>query len=187
MKFNASCKLSKALAKGEGRYVMEHARLDTVSRKLYATDGSMLAVLPVSDLKWDEVGGAVSREALDAALKLPKEAEEAEIVANGSLKVQTRSGELDVPRPDVADREFPRVEAIAEAPRHDDLRVILDARRLALLMQAIGAETVELRFRNPDGFDCWKRSGYNRPVHLVARNDTGAHGAEGWLMPITVE
>jgi hypothetical protein len=181
MKFNASCKISAACAKSVGRYEMGSAHLDVEQGKIFATDGRILAVIPVSEIGEDESSGPISRAALDAAIKLPTGAVEAEIVANGSITVRSRDGELVMPRSAVDEVCRPRYEAIMEPVADDDLVVGLNPKLLLALCQAIGAvDHVELRFRKDRG---WCASGYTNPVHLRAN---GTDGAEGWIMPISI-
>lgn len=151
MKLNRLCKIHKCVADDQGRYAMNHAKLEIDAdgkARLVATDGRMLAVVPVTETEAD-TAGFVSPEVIAEALKGSGDAE-AEIVANGSLRVQTKRGRLEFDRPPEGaeyGREFPRWRQVV--PKGDVVhRIALNPQYLLAVAEAIGSgSSVVLEWR----------------------------------------
>jgi len=163
MKFSSACKIHKACAKAGSRYAMNHVRFE--GGNLIATDGRMLAIVPVEDAE-EDAEGFIPKEAFNDACKVRPEAR---IDANGTVEVHTRLGRVSMARPE--EGEFPRFEAIMRDTATDAASVTLNDRMLWDLAQALGAgdenNCVTLSIRDKTS-----------PVIVETRNGSGA------IMPV---
>lgn len=184
MRINHNCKIELAVSNDITRSnIASGAFLDTTCSRLIATDGHMLAVVPVSIDANDEQG-YITSDALKTARKVCKDAT-IRIDANGSQVILTQGikGEYapnspiiaaTLPRPAGHDK-FPLVDQII--PNYSDkpdepphFRISLNANLLATLAKAIGSEKGIVRLTFAKARDPIKVEG-------------GADGAYGVLMP----
>lgn len=133
MRFPKQCKIHKAA----GRYAMNGLKLERLrggkGALLIATDGRMLAVLPVEDADADSPG-ILPAEVVKEACK-GKRSEPANVVSNGSS-----AGAFEA-RP--IEGEFPRWRQVLPEgePEHE---LVFNPGQLATLAEALGTELVRL-------------------------------------------
>ena len=136
-------------SKGSYRPVLTQAHLDVETSRLMATNGHILAVVPV-DVEPGDVSGPVSIDAIKAARKTDKRCEQYEIKCNGSLELSDgqsfpREGEFP---------QYPDVDSVSrQVDKPADFTINLNAELLYKLAQAIGADKkgdyrVRLSFRD---------------------------------------
>jgi len=145
MKLNKRCKIESATSKDKNRHNITEPYLEVRpdgQSRLMATDGRMLAVLPVETSE-DDVSGYVSADALKASRK--GRTMESVIRCNGSLEVWHGA---TFPRPDPG--TYPNVDVVM--PKNEathgkrKIRLSLNAALLARLADAMGTEGVTLEF-----------------------------------------
>ena len=114
MKLQDKKPIEQCAGKNDVRHYLNHPYLDTENKRLIATDGHCLAVVPV-ELSEGDTSGPVSADALKAARKtitgisrVPYRTE-AEIVCNGGLEVTDGP---TFPRPDLDGSKYPDIERI---------------------------------------------------------------------------
>lgn len=186
----------KVCPKQASRYAMNHLHLDATRREsgsgeargtLYATDGRILASVPVT-LGDEDVSGFVTVDALAHASKVPvggRRSLSAHVSANGVLK--TVDGRT-FPRP--TEGEFPRVQAVLdtlpELGGEGTFSVTLDPELLATLAGAVGASKdsrgVTLTFKAAPA-----KEGAGLAAVGVARVVAGRNEAVGALCLMTSE
>jgi hypothetical protein len=89
MRFDRRLKPELIACQDVTRENLSHVELDTTSKRLVATNGHSMIVVPV-EVDEEDTSGAVTERALDAARRVAKERklDEAEIKVNGSLGVE---------------------------------------------------------------------------------------------------
>lgn len=189
MRLDTNFRLEKACASGPGRYSMESAFLDTEDEgapKLVATDGRILAVVPLDpeEVEEGETSGPVTVEALREARKPARRLPNglgARIVANGGLEIGRPQEPVTLPRPEGG--EFPRWRAVVK-DNSGGFRVAFNPRILLALAEAIGS---------PNGLALTFAPGKKATTHPIRVDPCGEHartGADpafGIIMPITVD
>lgn len=198
MKFDKLCKIHEAAAKDASRYAIADLLFerDDKGARLVATDGRMLAVVPVTDAEGDQPG-LVSKAAVveatkgrtkakpDADLRLPDDKRELVLMKHGGL--------TELPRTQ-NDQVFPKYTEVCKEPE-DGLTVTFSAELLVRMVKAIGALGVEdldgvtFKFhattegkgkeRKVTGIDA------NMPVKVEPI--AGSNESFGFLMPINAE
>lgn len=182
MKIDKTSKLEKCAATSPTRYAMDVVYLDLQDKKhpvAVATDGKVLAVVPV-ELEDGDEAGMIPIEALKEARRGAGRGDTARIEVNGTLRAWGKKGPVTYERPD--DVPFPDWRAVTkhEAQTTDkSLRVCLNAKLLLNLAQALGSDSVELRFQPFDTDNGQVCPMDVRPVQ------GGVHDAHGVIMPIT--
>lgn len=122
--------------------------LDVARKRVVATNGRSLAVIPV-EVDDHDVSGEISKAAIVAARKLARRADESVIQANGSFVLADGSS-------------LPRAEHPRHAPDADSVTpkgaasftICLDAHLLKSLSDALGAESgdgIRIEFHGDDG------------------------------------
>lgn len=165
--------IERAAAKGDIRPYMNHVHLDAAAQRLVATNGHILAVVPV-EVEEGDTAGPIPAEAFPAARKAAGSHFEPAMQANGSVVLQNGA---TMPRPSAADiGPFPAWEKLVERFQPSGVSVTFNAELLYELARAL----------TPKG------SKYGRVItlHLSASEPDksamkveGANGAFGLLMP----
>ncbi|HUT79519.1 MAG TPA: hypothetical protein VM285_17615 [Polyangia bacterium] len=169
---------------------------DDDGARLVATNGRLLAVVPVTADEGD-IPGTIPAEAVREACKARSAANpEAQVDANGSVRVTTKPARVtdsgravpagpvaEFEREDSADVAFPQWRRVVpDSDSTPTYRVALSARYLLALARAIGTDdaegAVELEFREPTGAIV---------VRPTPQGEGRAVGAFGVLMPISYE
>lgn len=148
MRISKSNKVELIASRDECRPHLLHTHLDVEKKRLCATDGHRLVILPVV-VEDGDVSGAVSTEAIKAARKGPEArggGGEIVIGANGKLAI---AGGPSYPRPSEVDCKFPPVDRVVPDAKNHTVTIGLNAKYLWELAQALG--TVEIHIAiNPD-------------------------------------
>lgn len=167
MKSEKRYKLEGVVAKSSRYPGATHVRLDVEGKRLLATNGHALAIVPCEPEEGD-VSGAVTVEALKAARKAGMV--ETRLACNGALEVP---GGASFPRPSPEDAEFPKVDHVVHQGE-PVFRVAINAESLAKLAQALGAV---------DGYVRLEFFGSRVPFRVT----TGKEGELGVIMPVTID
>ena len=144
MKFSKLCKIHKAVARNARWSVTEHVLFDKTDGRLVACNGSILAVVPVTDTERDE-SGMIPTAALAEATK--GKLGDAELA---SLNEHVATGNYRIDRPSADPEHYPDYKRIVTDPPAG-LSIRLSAKHLIDLVAALGAvgtdlDMIELRF-----------------------------------------
>lgn len=183
--------VAKVPPKQPGRYAMQHLHLNVERKTLTATDGRVLAIVPVQPDEHDATG-LVPVDAIKAAFKAPpahlRKQDQARVEANGCVVAHVEGGRLESVRPD---GEFPRYEAVIDRDTFgasDTLKIGLNAKLLYALAQALGAEegAITLHIKpEKNHSNAWGEGRkYLHPIGVKAHNSPDAIGC---IMPITLD
>lgn len=176
--------LLKAASSEEGRYAMHHVQF--VDGKLIATNGRILAMLPVTDFE-DDTEGLIPRQAIELASKGGTPSKGCRLISseNGSVRAQNKDMTLvDIARPE---GEFPKylqvIPDISDASHHV---VAFNISLLHDLCLAIGAKgAVKLHIKKT------KKGCTSSPILVepIGGEDgcNASKDARGVIMPITVD
>ena len=191
MKLHKKCKIESAASKDKSRACLMEPYIEIREggfARIAATDGKILAVLPV-ECEDGEVSGYVSAEALKAARKgkLP----EAEIHCNGALQVQ---GGATFPRMDSETFKFPKIDAVIVPPNEEihgcqRVRLVINTALLSRLAEALGSDAVVLELQAEESTRGPLGLVVNRPIRVEPTSEGhGDHlpcaGAFGVIMPM---
>lgn len=168
MQIPKECKIEKACDPKARRYPgMRHARL--VGDNLVASDGRVIAVVPVIERDEGDTDGYISVEALAAARKASGHwrGRDAVVLANSELTVPGAGVKMLRPK----ESEYPNWAAVLPDKGRGKLRIGLNAKLLHNLADALGSEVLWLEISEPGN---------------VVRVD-GQRGAYGAIMPVVKE
>ena len=175
MKIQKQCKIEKAASKDATREILNYILIDTQDGKsnAIATDGKMMAIVPVELCDGDDAGAErlLPAKALTEARKQAKQAKESTIELNGAAKMQDGMS-FAVPA-HMTETKFPNYRAVSK-PAKEYKTVCFNAKALYELSQAIGAIGDKITLQIPIGDDVFGA--------LVIEEKTT--GARGILMPI---
>ena len=146
MKLHKDCLIEKVLSKDATRHGIAETYLDTEngSANLIATNGKALAVIPV-ELEEGDVAGYVATEGIKQARKADKRAEFPSMKLNGNLKL---SNGVEMPRTTLpAGTEFPKWRQVMPKDEGYNVEFAFDAKLLYELAQAMGSDTVVLKYK----------------------------------------
>lgn len=153
MKVPRNAQVELCASDDPARYSINNLYLDTKIEGhpfLVATDGRMMAVIPVALEEGDEAG-FVTAESLKAARKLTTtKAETISLSANGSLKL---ANGVAFPRPAEGgdNGTYPNWRAVLPDGKNRKFSVALDAELLVKIQRAMGASGVHLHFTDDVG------------------------------------
>ena len=175
MKFSKACKALPALT--DTRYPLPF--LDVAGKRLLATDGRAVAVIPV-DVDDDDTSGTVDADAFKRATKLGLSRQDAVLGANGCHRLIDGS---TMPRPQ-SDLRFPleSTDSILRDAHEGELRIGINADLLAKLAKALGSERVELRVTIEERKG---KQGVFSAMEVLPID--GIPGAKGAIMPVLVD
>ena len=145
MKINKNCKIELACSTDKQRAAIcnPYLEIDDKGARMIATNGQILAIVPVDPQEGDKAGLVPVDAIKDARKAKPASLPEATLACNGNVKL------LDgrqYPRPDFA---FPNYRAVLPAEnRPAKFTVGIDAKLLWELAQAMGTQGVTLEFEN---------------------------------------
>lgn len=142
MKLPKNCKIEKATSTDSTRPAIGEPWLDVEAGKLVATNGRIIAVVPV-EIEEGDASGYVTAEALKAARALVGKHLPLAIKANGSLALYNG---VTFPRPGVDDLgQFPNwKQVIPEKQEKPAIRIAFDVKLLSALCEAMGTSGVIL-------------------------------------------
>ena len=173
-------KIENATSKNDvARPYLRHVYLDTAEQHLIATDGHILASIPVQTDPGD-TAGFITVDAIKAARKA-----KTVIRANDTLAVENGP---TFPRPTAENEgDFPDYKKVIPEPSPFDFTIGIDAELLLRLAQAICANPkkpiVRLRFRNAKD----ENGGYGIAQNLGIRVETFDPDRFGVIMPCRVD
>ena len=147
-----NAKIEAAVCPDQFRYGLTHIRVDCQgpSPVLVATNGNILAVVPVELEPGDTEGDLPAAVVAEARKACGRKVERFSVKANGHIEYATKVGTVTLPR-----KEFGRFpdwrSVVPDADRltvgpSKDFRVGIDPSLLLSVSEAIGAGRVELRF-----------------------------------------
>lgn len=144
MLINKDLKVELIASKDVTLQHLMHAHLDAEKKRLVATDGHRMVIVPVTVEKGDD-SGSIPVDAIKQARKLAgKSRDEAQVKANGAIVLESGA---TMPRPKV---DFPPYEQVVPSYRPGTggtVTIAFNARYLHELAQALGTEHVELTFK----------------------------------------
>lgn len=174
MKFSAKCKPELCASKDETRPHINRVELDVANKKMVATDGHRMVVIPVETDDHD-TSGPISSAALDAARKHAKKTGgDAEIKSNGALVVAGATFDRDKNA-----MAFPPWKMVV--PKRAPITIRLNAKYLLEIAKAIGSkdDLVALAITGDlDPILVYANNGATNERYLDGEND-----AFGVLMP----
>lgn len=177
MRIDKDHKIELCASHDECRPHLLHPQLDVENKRLMATDGHRLVILPV-ELDDGDVSGPVSREAIKAARKGPLAKSKAggviAINANGSLAIEQGP---TFPRPD--NESFPPVDKVVPNGKNHTVVVGLNARYLWEIAQALGTVNVRIEIAPAEA-----GKPMLDPIVVTTNGDRDA--GVGVLMPVRV-
>lgn len=160
-----------AASQEESRYTLKAVKLDVAGKRIMATDGHILAIVPVEVSDGDH-DGLISVDAMKAARKLQRAAKGVPIQANVNGKFSI-SGAGQSAEFDLDTGTFPNVDAII--PKFDGPPTItLDAELLLRLAKAIETKGYSPAY----SVALWIKDA-NSPILVKGEQD----GAIGVIMP----
>jgi hypothetical protein len=190
MKFDKKYKIQEAAAKEETRYAISEVLFekDDNGARLVATNGRIMAVIPVEDADGDVPGFIERTTAIEATKGRTNSKPEAELNLPSSDKalVHTKAGTVEARRPDAEHLKFPDYRGVVPKDTDTGLRVNLSAEYLIALIKALGCQhnaldAITLTFqRDGDGID------QHAPVLAHPTGDDMASArAYGVIMPVS--
>lgn len=169
-------KIEKATDKDERRPVLQQTWLDVDRGMLVATDGYMVAAVPV-ELAIDDASGAVPVEAIQIARNDQGKRPSAEISANGTVSVAAHGNRVEFERFS-PEKGFPDWQKIVDAQGKPVFSIALNPTLLKQLAEAIGGANGGVRL------DVY--AGERQPIRVTPLGVARELGARGALMPIGV-
>ncbi len=119
----------------QGVFSIAHPYFD--GKQIIATNGNMLAIIPVKEVEEDDAPGYLPREGLRMVRKnFPKTYSGINIRANGLF--ESKLACISMQRPDGC--EFPKYEAVIPPPDRKEVKLVLNLELLTRLFKALGGE-----------------------------------------------
>jgi hypothetical protein len=166
MQIDKQYKLEKAVSKDQSRENMQN--IWTTKHHAFATNGTILAAVPVTNEK-DDTTGWLTPECLKLARRGVNGSDAIAISLNGQMTIP---GGMTLPRP--TESRFPHIfRLLRHALSNRKVRFALNAGHLRNLSEAIGSEEVIIELGNTD------EAIVIRPLHE-------SNSALGLVMPIRI-
>lgn len=131
--FDKTLKLEAAVAKKDVRYYLNDAHYSAEHRQLVATDGNILAVIPIEDASGKDVTGSVPVQAIKDARKLASDGKS--VLHLESDKTATLSNAAEYPRD--CDSKFPDYRRVIPKSRSYEIELWINPDLLKNLADAI--------------------------------------------------
>lgn len=176
MKIPTNAKLENCVSHDKHRAVLANIHIDTEANLAVATDGRMMALVPI-ELDELDTTGPLPPDALQAARKLAKKNNHSDclLMCNGDIRL---SNGVSMPRPTTGgvDGELPPYpkyqQVVPDKDRPVKFAIAFNAALLADLAGALGCEIVTLQFRDELS-----------PIVVLPSEAGSVAGAKGVLMP----
>jgi DNA polymerase III sliding clamp (beta) subunit (PCNA family) len=172
MTIDKKYKIEEATSNDPNREVLHAVHIKTIngSAKAIATDGRMLAMVPVEMAEGDSDGVNVRNEAFKVARKAFKRLPSAHLKLDGKAMVDELGSERAF---SYVDGTFPDVEAVMPHPTDESIEVTFDANLLIKLWKALGGEAdkrqgVTIKIGCKD-----KEADQHRPIEVSVRGTDG--------------
>ena len=173
MKIKKECKIELIASRDETRHVLCNPYLQ--GSKLIATDGQRLVAIPV-ELEEGDSDGPIDCSAFKLSRKTSSGEKLSKISANGCLKVQTKDGEITMPRKDFNGYSFPQWQKVLPNPDRGGIKIGLNAKFLYEIAQALGGDRVVIEILNATS-----------PIVVKGSGDHYIEGSIGVLMPVRIK
>ena len=173
MKINKNCKIETIASSDETRHVLCNPYLE--GSKLIATDGQRLVMIPVEREEGDS-DGPIDCSAFKLSRKTLSGEKLSKISANGCLKVQTKDGEITMPRKNLEGYSFPQWQKVLPNPDRGGIKIGLNAKFLYEIAQALGGDRVVIEILDA-----------NSPIVVKGSNENYIEGSIGVLMPVRIK
>lgn len=167
MEIDRKYKLEKAVSKDPNRITLKNIHVSR--RHARATNGSILAIVPIESSK-NDTSGWLTPDALKLGRKAtPNSFGNVRIELNGA---QVFTDGTSIPRP--TEEKPPNIfRLLLDAHRNRKVKFGINASYLKDLADAIGTEEVVLEFSKPD-------------KAILVRPQSGKDGAVGLIMPVRI-
>ena len=173
MKIKKECKIELIASRDETRHVLCNPYLE--GSKLIATDGQRLVMIPVEREEGDS-DGPIDCSAFKLSRKTLSGEKFSKISANGCLKVQTKDGEITMPRKNLDGYSFPQWQKVLPNPDRGGIKIGLNAKFLYEIAQALGGDRVVIEILDA-----------NSPIVVKGSNENYIEGSIGVLMPVRIK
>ena len=132
-------KIEEAASKDPTRYILQGVHVANVngSAKAVATDGKILAMVPVEVEPEDTVGVTARAETFKRARKAYKKQKISFIKLNGKATVRELDGEVSF---DYVDGNYPNFSQVIPKPTEKTFKLSFDVNNLVRLWKALGGE-----------------------------------------------
>ena len=172
MKIKKECKIELVASKDSTRLALNNPYLQ--GSNLIATDGHRLVAIPV-ELEEGDSDGPIDCSAFKLARKTSSSEKFSKINANGSLKVQTKDGEIIMQR-SFKDINFPAWQKVLPNSDRGGIKIAFNAEYLYEMAEALGTKTVTLEILDS-----------NSPIIVKGSNENYIEGSVGVLMPVKIK
>ena len=173
MKINKNCKIELVASSDETRHVLCNPYLQ--GSNLIATDGQRLVAIPVEREDGDS-DGPIDCCALKLSRKTLPGEKLSKISANGCLKVQTKDGEITMPRKNLNGYSFPQWQKVLPGTDRKGIKIAFNAEYLYQMAEALGTKTVTIEILDA-----------NSPIVVKGSNENYIEGSIGVLMPVKIK
>lgn len=177
MKIDKKYKIESASSTQASRAILNSVYIDKIdgqtAAQAIATDGRMMAIVPVTLGKNDKTGVIVSPKAFAAARKACGRLQEAHIELNCSAKVTGGYGEQSFP---YIDGTYPNYRQVLPEEYKNSVKVTFDAKLLYSLWKAIGGEDAN---QNKVTLEIDSEKDNHNPIKVTTDGD-----GKGILMPM---
>jgi DNA polymerase III sliding clamp (beta) subunit (PCNA family) len=173
MKLKKECKIELIASKDATRHILCNPYLE--GSKLIATDGRRLVMIPVEREEGDS-DGPVDCCALKLSRKTVSGEKLSKISANGCLKVQTKDGEITMPRKNLDGYSFPQWQKVLPDPKRGGVKIALNAQYLYEMAQAFGGDSVTIEVLDATS-----------PILVKGTGENYIEGSIGVLMPVRIK
>ena len=173
MKIKKECKIELIASRDETRHVLCNPYLQ--GSKLIATDGQRLVAIPV-ELEEGDSDGPIDCSAFKLSRKTSSGEKLSKISANGCLKVQTKDGEITMPRKNLNGYSFPQWQKVLPNPDRGGIKIGLNAKFLYEIAQALGGDRVVIEILNATS-----------PIVVKGSHENYIEESIGVLMPVRIK
>jgi len=171
MKIDKKYKIELASSTNASRYILNSVRVEKISvtpsgrsGQAIATDGKILAIVPVQLEDGDKEEAVVSPKAFSIARKACGKLVDARIELNGNARVASVDGEQSF---EYIEGNYPNWKQVMPGDYKKSLRVSLDAKLLLSLWKAIGGEAAS---NNRINLEIDTQSDFN-PIKVTTEGD----------------
>ena len=173
MKIKKECKIELIASRDETRHVLCNPYLQ--GSKLIATDGQRLVAIPV-ELEEGDSDGPIDCSAFKLSRKTSSGEKLSKISANGCLKVETKDGEITMPRKNLDGYSFPQWQKVLPNPDRGGIKIGLNAKFLYEIAQALGSDRVVIEILDATS-----------PIIVKGSHENYIEGSIGVLMPVRIK
>lgn len=173
--------LTQATATEAGRFAMQGILIEPEQKRAVATNGRILAIVPLESVGEHDSKGIIPAETWKAAAKAtPNHGNKPEVTVNGAVTLTTRQGTTTTAK---LEGDFPRYESvIPTSDRVPVWKIRISAGYLLALAKAIGSPKVgKNNLHHAVTLEVFL--GPHEPIRVTCTESDGV----GYIMPIVVE